>query len=213
LRKRSSLNSHYITKQNLSTSDNKFNQTLNEALNSNPDSSSSPSSDPTLRDANLKALAEEIVLKLDERNQSATLELQHLDDEIDRVDSELLPLEEKYQHIIEAAKEKADRQMLGFLSGSTVIFMTIARLTWWEYSWDIMEPIAWASQAGAVLFWSYYFFVTKNGNDLEDLADRIHEKGFRKKIEREGFSIERYNELVEERRRLEIEYMRVRKYQ
>ena len=76
-----------------------------------------------------------------------------------------------------------------------------------------MEPIAWASQAGAVLFWSYYFFVTKNGNDLEDLADRIHEKGFRKKIEREGFSIERYNELVEERRRLEIEYMRVRKYQ
>jgi len=164
-------------------------------------------------DRNIQALAEAIVIKLDERNLKATNKLHQLDNDIDRVDAELLPLEEKYAELIEHAKQKADQQMLGFLGGSTVIFISIARLTWWEYSWDIMEPIAWASQAGAVLFWSYYFFVTKNGNNMEDLADRIHEKGFKAKMEKEGFSIDRYNELVEERKALEIKYMSVKKYQ
>lgn len=36
-------------------------------------------------------------------------------------------------------------------------FGFLARLTWWEYSWDIMEPVTYfVTYAGSMLFYAYF---------------------------------------------------------
>jgi hypothetical protein len=36
-----------------------------------------------------------------------------------------------------------------------------ARLTWWEYSWDIMEPVTYFSTFSTVIITLGYYLVTK----------------------------------------------------
>ena len=60
--------------------------------------------------------------------------------ELESMRDELAPLEES-KMILDAQAEKRTNNLswlgLGLMS---VQFGILARLTWWEYSWDIMEP-------------------------------------------------------------------------
>lgn len=47
---------------------------------------------------------------------------------------------------------------LGLMS---VQFGILARLTWWEYSWDIMEPVTYFVTYGTVMATYAYFVLTK----------------------------------------------------
>ena len=132
--------------------------------------------------------------------------LQKIEQEVSQIDQELKPLEEKYQKIILDCQHAADNRLLTFLACWTMSFTSIARLTWWEYSWDIMEPVAWAVQAGGMLFWGWYYFITKNENAMTDLNSRMYNKKFRKRLEDSDFDLVKYNRLVERRRELEKSY-------
>ena len=69
-----------------------------------------------------------------------------------------------------------------------------------------MEPVAWAVQAGGMLFWGWYYFITKNENAMTDLNSRMYNKKFRKRLENSDFDLVKYNKLVERRRELEKSY-------
>lgn len=47
---------------------------------------------------------------------------------------------------------------LGLMS---VQFGVLARLTWWEYSWDIMEPVTYFVTYGTAMACYAYFVLTK----------------------------------------------------
>ncbi|CAB0000145.1 unnamed protein product, partial [Nesidiocoris tenuis] len=47
---------------------------------------------------------------------------------------------------------------LGLMS---VQFGILARLTWWEYSWDIMEPVTYFVTYGTAMATYAYFVLTK----------------------------------------------------
>lgn len=47
---------------------------------------------------------------------------------------------------------------LGLMS---VQFGILARLTWWEYSWDIMEPVTYFVTYGTAMAAYSYFVLTK----------------------------------------------------
>lgn len=47
---------------------------------------------------------------------------------------------------------------LGLMS---VQFGILARLTWWEYSWDIMEPVTYFVTYGTAMACYAYFVLTK----------------------------------------------------
>lgn len=159
----------------------------------------------------LRLLAKELVTSLGDL--SVNQRLNDIDAKIEEVDRKLLPLEETYDKILKEADDKTDNLLVVFLGGSTVSFFTIARLTWWEYSWDIMEPVAWAAQAGGMLFWGWYYFITRSENSMTAISDRLRNKKFRKRMEKEGdFSIETYNELVMARKRLEKEYLKIKEH-
>lgn len=53
---------------------------------------------------------------------------------------------------------------LGLMS---VQFGILARLTWWEYSWDIMEPVTYFVTYGTAMACYAYFVVTKEVSTTE----------------------------------------------
>lgn len=49
-----------------------------------------------------------------------------------------------------------------------VQFGVLARLTWWEYSWDIMEPVTYFVTYGTAMAAYAYFVLTKQVSLLEN---------------------------------------------
>lgn len=61
-------------------------------------------------------------------------------------------------------------------------FGILARLTWWEYSWDIMEPVTYFITYGSAMAMYAYFVMTRqvrsplftNGNGAYKASSQSH---------------------------------------
>ena len=53
-------------------------------------------------------------------------------------------------------------------------FGILARLTWWEYSWDIMEPVTYFVTYGTIMAMTAYYVVTRQvGQYLMKQSNRV----------------------------------------
>lgn len=81
--------------------------------------------------------------------------------ELEKLQSELAPLEDKREKLnIVACKRTKTLTWVG-LGLMSVQFGILARLTWWEYSWDIMEPVTYFVTYGTAMLAYAYFVLTK----------------------------------------------------
>ena len=60
--------------------------------------------------------------------------------ELEGLKDDLAPLEDQRQILTEQAEKRTNHLTWLGLGMMSVQFGILARLTWWEYSWDIMEP-------------------------------------------------------------------------
>ncbi|KAF5303044.1 hypothetical protein FQR65_LT08373 [Abscondita terminalis] len=126
---------------------------------------------------------------------------------------EILPLEEasiKQQRIqIEMAAERKNNWLswvgLGLMS---IQFGILARLTWWEYSWDIMEPVTYFVTYGTAMAAYAYFVLTKEEYILQDVKNRQHLLTMHKKSKKLGLDLMKYNQLRDQISNLELELMK-----
>ncbi len=65
---------------------------------------------------------------------------QRLVRELEAMQDEIAPMEESRKILAAQAERKANHLTWLGLGLMSVQFGILARLTWWEYSWDIMEP-------------------------------------------------------------------------
>jgi len=71
----------------------------------------------------------------------------------------------------------------------------LARLTWWEFSWDIMEPITYfITVSTGIVGWTY-FAMTKNEYTYQNLRDQLANRKKIKLYKRKGFDLRRYHYL------------------
>ncbi|KAJ8926684.1 hypothetical protein NQ314_020899 [Rhamnusium bicolor] len=84
---------------------------------------------------------------------------------------------------------------LGLMS---VQFGILARLTWWEYSWDIMEPVTYFVTYGTAMACYAYFVLTKEEYVLQDVRDRQHLLIIHKQAKKLGLDLNQYNMLKQE---------------
>ncbi|CAG0921680.1 unnamed protein product [Notodromas monacha] len=91
---------------------------------------------------------------------------------------------------------------LGYMA---VQFGVLARLTWWEYSWDIMEPVTYFVTYGtAMAAYAYYEYL------LPDVRDRQFLNYFHKYAQKHGLDVESYNALKQRQNEIEAELRRLR---
>ncbi|KAL7152125.1 hypothetical protein ABFS83_04G076300 [Erythranthe nasuta] len=69
------------------------------------------------------------------------------------------------------------------------------RLTFWEFSWDVMEPITFFSTASGLIIGYAYFMFTSRDPTYQDLLKRLFLSRQRKLIKRRNFDVRRFVEL------------------
>ncbi|XP_043245872.1 calcium uniporter protein, mitochondrial-like isoform X2 [Amphibalanus amphitrite] len=123
---------------------------------------------------------------------------------------QLAPMEKKKKELEEACHRRTNLQTWLGLGLMGVQFGILARLTWWEYSWDIMEPVTYFVTYGTAMAAYGYFVITKQDYVLPDVKDRSFLLSFYKKSRKSGLDVQAYNELRDSIYRLEQDLRRLR---
>uniref|UniRef100_A0A1J3DSE2 Calcium uniporter protein 6, mitochondrial n=1 Tax=Noccaea caerulescens TaxID=107243 RepID=A0A1J3DSE2_NOCCA len=69
------------------------------------------------------------------------------------------------------------------------------RLTFWEFSWDVMEPITFFATATGIIVGYAYFLITSRDPSYQDFMKRLFLSRQRKLLKSHKFDVERFKEL------------------
>ncbi|XP_037409968.1 calcium uniporter protein 6, mitochondrial-like [Triticum dicoccoides] len=108
---------------------------------------------------------------------------------------ELKQLQTHLEEINKLAHKQVRRILwsgLGFLITQVGLFF---RLTFWEFSWDVMEPITFFTTATGLVVGYAYFLITSRDPTYRDFMERMFQSRQRKLIQRQKFNLDRYLEL------------------
>ncbi|XP_023947098.1 calcium uniporter protein, mitochondrial [Bicyclus anynana] len=130
--------------------------------------------------------------------------------QLEKLSAELQPLEEKRLSLeVETTRKTSALTWVG-LGLMGVQFGVLARLTWWEYSWDIMEPVTYFVTYGTAMAAYAYFVLTKQEYILPDVKDRQHLITLHKKAKKIGLDLTQYNHLKDEVDKVQKDLARLR---
>uniref|UniRef100_T1IW70 Calcium uniporter protein n=1 Tax=Strigamia maritima TaxID=126957 RepID=T1IW70_STRMM len=133
-----------------------------------------------------------------------------LHSQLEALKVELEPLEKKKLELAEQANRRTNLLSwlgLGLMASQ---FGVLARLTWWEYSWDIMEPVTYFVTYGTTMAAFAYYVLTKQEYILTDVKDREYLISFHKRAKKIGLDVHRYNELKDAIAKVERDLSRLR---
>ncbi|KAG8371610.1 hypothetical protein BUALT_Bualt13G0106200 [Buddleja alternifolia] len=108
---------------------------------------------------------------------------------------ELKKLHEKKEEIDKLAHKQVRRILWTGLGFSVVQVGLFFRLTFWEFSWDVMEPIAFFTTTTGIVIGYAYFLITSRDPSYQDFLKRLFLSRQRKLIKAHNFDIQRFIEL------------------
>ncbi|TMW51477.1 hypothetical protein DOY81_003448 [Sarcophaga bullata] len=114
------------------------------------------------------------------------------------------PLEREKSELSAQAERKTNIMTWVGLGLMSVQFGILARLTWWEYSWDIMEPVTYFVTYGTAMAMYAYYCITKTEYNMPEVKDRHYLITLYKRAKKKNFDVDTYNQL--KRQIAEIEY-------
>lgn len=115
--------------------------------------------------------------------------------EDDPARDELKSLQEKKEEIDVLAHKQVQRILWCGLGIAVVQVGLFFRLTFWEFSWDVMEPIAFFVTATGIVVGYAYFLFTARDPTYQDLMKRLFLSRQRKLFKKQNFDVARYKEL------------------
>ncbi|XP_042905940.1 calcium uniporter protein, mitochondrial isoform X2 [Parasteatoda tepidariorum] len=130
--------------------------------------------------------------------------------ELEKLKEELTPLEKKRDEFLTKAQKRSTALSWFGLALMGAQFGVLARLTWWEYSWDIMEPVTYFITYGTTIAMYAYFVLTRQEYILPDVCDRQTLFGFHKSAKKGGWDVKRYNALKDQIYHIEDDLRRLR---
>lgn len=115
--------------------------------------------------------------------------------EDDPTRSELKQLQEKKEEIDVLAHKQVRRILWTGLGLAVLQVGLFFRLTFWEFSWDVMEPIAFfTTTTGLVIGYAYFLFTSRDPT-YQDLLKRLFLSRQRKLFKKHSFDVCRFKEL------------------
>jgi len=124
---------------------------------------------------------------------------------LETLKNELSPLEHQKALIDERAAKRTTFLVWAGLGYMAWQFGFLARLTWWEYSWDIMEPVTYFVTYGTSLIMYAYFVLTREDCNYPEVKRRSHLLNFYRETEKQKFDVNSYNAKKEMVAKLEEE--------
>ncbi|KFW92564.1 hypothetical protein N336_01146, partial [Phalacrocorax carbo] len=112
---------------------------------------------------------------------------------LEELKEQLAPLEKVRS--FSKAEKRTTLVLWGGLAYMATQFGILARLTWWEYSWDIMEPVTYFITYGSAMAMYAYFVMTRQEYVYPDARDRQYLLFFHKGAKKTRFDLEKYNQL------------------
>ncbi|XP_037880969.1 calcium uniporter protein, mitochondrial [Glossina fuscipes] len=122
----------------------------------------------------------------------------------------LAPLESEKTELSEQAKRKTTIMNWLGLGLMSVQFGILARLTWWEYSWDIMEPVTYFVTYGTGMAMYAYYCITRIEYNMPDVNKRQYLLTMYKRANKKNFDVTTYNSLKREIAEIEYDLRRLR---
>ncbi|XP_034238803.1 calcium uniporter protein, mitochondrial isoform X2 [Thrips palmi] len=114
---------------------------------------------------------------------------------LEETKTELAPMEEIAREISTQAETWVVMKTFFLLFLMGVQFGVLGRLTWWEYSWDIMEPVTYFVTYFTAMGFYAYSLVTGQECGYEGYRSRSFLRAFHRLAQRKGLDVTRYNEL------------------
>lgn len=97
---------------------------------------------------------------------------------------------------IDVLAHKQVRKILWCGLGYSVVQIGLFfRLTFWEFSWDVMEPITFFTTATGIIVGYAYFLMTSRDPTYHDFMKRLFLSRQRKLLKSHKFDVERFKEL------------------
>ena len=115
--------------------------------------------------------------------------------ENDPMREELKQLLEKKNDIDMLAHKQVRHVLWGGLGAGLLQLGLFFRLTFWEFSWDVMEPIAFFATTTGLVIGYGYFLITSRDPTYQDFMKRLFISRQRKLFKRHKFDVERLREL------------------
>ncbi|KAL3136315.1 hypothetical protein ABBQ38_005579 [Trebouxia sp. C0009 RCD-2024] len=118
-----------------------------------------------------------------------------LEDKLTILQRELQPLEDTKQDVDKRAHMRSNLVLWGGLAGVMAVWGVCFRLTFWELSWDVMEPITYFIGSGTGIAFYLYFLATQR-----EFAYREWKNQMMTRLQAEGYArkhldMSRYNKL------------------
>ncbi|KAM3865479.1 calcium uniporter protein, mitochondrial-like [Diretmus argenteus] len=129
---------------------------------------------------------------------------------LDGLKQELSPLEKIKAQLSRKAEFQTSRALWAGMALLSVQGGALAWLTWWVYSWDVMEPVTYFITYGTSIGVFAYFVLAKQDYVYPDAKDRQFLHYFHKGAKKKHFKVEKYNELREELAQVEEDLRRLR---
>ncbi|XP_056292003.1 calcium uniporter protein, mitochondrial isoform X2 [Pseudoliparis swirei] len=129
---------------------------------------------------------------------------------LEDLNSQLRPLEQVKEELNKKAQRRTTWVLWGGMAYMATQFGILARLTWWEYSWDIMEPVTYFITYGTAMAMYAYFVLTRQEYLYPDARDRQFLLFFHKGMKRTRFEVEKYNKLKDDIAEVELDLKRLR---
>ncbi|XP_032256880.1 calcium uniporter regulatory subunit MCUb, mitochondrial isoform X1 [Phoca vitulina] len=122
----------------------------------------------------------------------------HLLERIDHLKGQLQPLEQIKAGIETRSEAKTSGLLWTGLALLSVQGGALAWLTWWVYSWDIMEPVTYFITFTNSMVFFAYFIVTRQDYTYSAVKSRQFLHFFHKKSKKQHFDVVQYNKLKED---------------
>lgn len=133
-----------------------------------------------------------------------------LNSKLEELSQKLGPLEVKKNELDQKATRRTGMLTWVGLGLMSVQFGVLARLTWWEYSWDIMEPVTYFVTYGTAMAAYAYYVLTKQEYILPDVKDRQHLITLHKSAKKAGVNLAEYNDIKRQIAEIEHDLRRLR---
>ncbi|KAJ8751323.1 hypothetical protein K2173_016507 [Erythroxylum novogranatense] len=115
--------------------------------------------------------------------------------EDDPMRDELRTLQQKKEEIDVLAHKQVRRLLWSGLAIGLLHVGLFFRLTFWEFSWDVMEPITFFITTSGIIIGYAYFLFTARDPTYQDLMKRLFLSKQRKLFKKQNFDVDRFKEL------------------